>query len=204
MSTRTHFHSVDRLIQLAFIEGSINTHGLYEKTVLCRIEEGGGDGRLRARTVRKLLREIEAAPRSKPPKTIGEFLREMRAQHQISPIAVWRRLNVPVLAYKMLENDSISPLRVPKKTWKHIRDLWKVPWEEMESMIRASHYLAVFRPSYRGTLLRYTRKPGSTYPPDASLSASRELYLRAHLPLSAREILSIENLLSELRSEVNG
>ncbi len=195
---------MERLLQLAFFESSIKTHGLYEKTVLRRMEEGGPDDRLQARTVRKLLREIETAPRSMPPKTIGEFLREMRAQHQISPIAVRSRLNMPVLAYKMLENDSISPLKVPKKTWKHIRDLWKVPWEEMENMIRASHYLTVFRPSYRGTLLRYTRKTGSTYPPDAPLSASRELYLRAHLPLPAREKLSLENLLSELRAEDGG
>jgi len=204
MSLRRYLHSVDRLLQLAFLEGSINTHGLYEKTVLRRIEEGGSDGRLQARTVRKLLREIEAASRSMPLKTIGEFLREMRAQHQISPFAVRRRLNVPVMAYKMLENDSISPLKVPKKTWRHIRDFWKVPWEEMESMIRASHYLTVFRPSHRGTLLRYARKTGSTYPPDARLSASRELYLRARLPLPALEKLFIENLLFELRDEDGG
>jgi hypothetical protein len=197
-------YSVDRLLQLAFLEGEITTRGLYERIALRRPEEWGVDNSVRTATLGKLFREIDVFTQSVPSKTVGEFLRQQRMRHQVSLSFVQRRLAVPGLAYRMIENDSISPLKVPLKTWKRIRDLWKVPWKELEVMIRATHYLTVFRPSYKGTLLRYRKKTGSTYPPDARVSAARELYLRARLPLPARERESIENLLSELKRPKGG
>ena len=190
--------SLDRLLQLAFLEGAIATRGLYERIALQRMEEWGLDHSVRAATLRKLFHEVEIVSQSVPPKTVGEFLREERIRHQVSLSFVQRRLAVPGLAYKMIENDSISPLKVSLKTWKRIRGLWKVPWKELEVMIKATHYLTVFRPSYKGTLLRYRKKTGSAYPPDTRLSAARELYLRAGLPLPARDLQFIENLLSDL------
>ncbi|MEX2117180.1 MAG: hypothetical protein WEB37_09845 [Bacteroidota bacterium] len=199
MPEKVSMHSVNRLLQLAFLEGAIITHGLYEKIVLRRADADHVDNRLRTITMKKLLREIASAAEPLPPKTVGEFLSEMRIRRQVSLFAVRRRLDVPMLTYRMIENDTISPLKVPMNTWKRIKDMGKIPWEELEIMIRASHYLAVFRPSYRGTLLRYRRKTSSTYPPDPRLSAARELYLRARLPLPARERQSIDDLICELK-----
>lgn len=198
---RSNIDSVDRLLQLAFLEGSVTTHGLYEKVVLRRPEAVRGGDSVRGATLRRL---IEILPQPSAPKTIGEFLRDERKRRSVPLSLIQRRLGMPDLAYKMLENDSISPLKVPRNTWRRVKDLWKVPWREMEAMIRASHYLTVFRPSYKGTLLRYRRKTNSTYPMDARFSAARELYLRAKLPLPAREQLSIEKYLSELKRPENG
>ena len=203
MPEKVSNYSVNRLLQLAFLEGAITTHGLYEKIVMRRPEANYVHNRLRTITMKKLLREIATAAEPLPPKTVGEFLSEMRIRRQVSVFEVRRDLDVPLLTYRMLENDTISPLRVSMNTWKRIKDLWEISWEELETMIRASHYLAVLRPSYRGTLLRYRRKTGSTYPPDARLTAARELYLRARLSLPAREKLSIDNLICELKDVGN-
>ncbi len=189
---------VDRLFRLAFLEGAVTTRGLYERTILSRGAVETGENRSPL-TLKKLFRELndrEALNTS----TVGEFLREKRLQHGLTALVVHRRLDIPLLTYKMLENDSVSPLNLSLVAWKKIREMWKIPWGELENLIRASHYLTVFRPSYKGTLLRYRRKTSSTYPTDARVSAARELYLRAHLPLPIHEKKSIDRYVRELRS----
>jgi hypothetical protein len=152
----------------------------------------------RALTLKKLFREFDDAGVLHA-RTAGEFLRKMRLQQGLTAVAVHRRLDIPLLTYKMLENDSVSPLNVPLSAWKKIMNMWKIPWAQLEDMIRASHYLIVFRPSYKGTLLRYRKKTAYAYPPDARISAARELYLRARLPLPSHEKQSIERCMRELR-----
>lgn len=203
MSAKNKWNNVGGILKLAFLEGAITTHGLYEKTVLRRAEGEMPENRSRPATIRRLLREFDDG-RSLSTQTVGEFLQEMRTRYGLTPLAVRRRLGVPLLTYRMLENDSVSPLKINLETWKRMRDLWKIPWEQLDDMIRSSHYLTVFRPSYKGTLLRYRKKTSFTYPPDARVSAARELYLRARLPLPLRESESLERLMNELKSSHSG
>lgn len=192
---------VNRLIQLAFLEGAITTRGLYEKAVLQRDESEMMKDRSQSMTLMRLFRGFDEAMDLQV-MTVGEFLQKMRLQQGITALTVHRRLSIPLLTYKMLENDSVSPLNISLRSWKKIRDMWNVPWARLENMIRASHYLMVFRPSYKGTLLRYRKKTSYTYPPDARASAARELYLRARLPLPARQKQSIERYMVKLRGLV--
>lgn len=203
MGPKNKDQSMNRLLQLAFLEGAITTRGLYEKTVLRRGAEQVIENRSQVTTMRKLFREFDTAG-DLHARTAGEFLRERRLQQGLTALAVHRRLNLPLLTYKMLENDSISPFNVPLQSWIKIREMWKVPWEQLDDMIRASHYLMVFRPSYKGTLLRYRKKTSYTYPPDARVSAARELYIRACLPLPPHEKQSIERFMGQLRGMVSG
>ncbi|MEX1137826.1 MAG: hypothetical protein WEB33_02940 [Bacteroidota bacterium] len=198
MITKNRSYPVNRLIRFAFLEGAITTRGLYEKAVLRRGEAEMKENRSQAMTLRKLFREFDDAGPLYA-RTAGEFLREMRSQQGFTAAAVHGLLDIPLLTYKMLENDSVSPMNVSLSAWKKIRNLWKIPWTQLEDLIRASHYLMVFRPSYKGTLLRYRKKTSSTYPPDARVSAARELYLRARLPLPRHEQQSIERYMRELR-----
>lgn len=198
MTTKNKRYPVNRLIRLAFLEGAISTRGLYEKIVLTREEADMKENPPQA-TFRKLFREFDDAglPTGR---TAGEFLRQIRLQQGLTAFAAHRLLDIPLLTYRMLENDSVSPMNVPLSAWKRVKAMGKISWVQLEELIRASHYLMVFRPSYKGTLLRYRKKTSHPHPPDARVSAARELYLRARLPLPPFETQSIERYLRELRA----
>lgn len=203
MTTKNKCYPVNRLIRLAFLEGAISTRGLYERTILKREEADIKENPPQVMTLRKLFREFDDAglPTGR---TAGEFLRQMRLRQGLTAVAAHRLLDIPLLTYRMLENDSVSPTNVPLSAWKKIKAMGKIPWAQLEELIRASHYLMVFRPSYKGTLLRYRKKTSHPYPPDARVSAARELYLRARLPLPPFETQSIDRYLTELREGNSG
>jgi transcriptional regulator with XRE-family HTH domain len=190
---------IDILLQLAFLEGVITTHGLYEKTA----EKRKSDVAVAPETSDAFLKKLEHALliKSKPsfvPLTIGAFLRDVRTQRNLRPLEVSSRLGVSANIYRMLEHDRISPLKVPLESWKKLRRLFRLSTEATAEMIRRTHQLVWFEPSFKTTLARYDTRKRKTAKSKAIETAAKELYTRAILTLPEEEERKLSALIQSL------
>ena len=190
-------HPVDMLLQLAFLEGVVHTRGAYEQVVLRR---EWTVPITKSRTARLEERLVSALGARVPAEllTVGAFLRNVRRDERVRAEDLMDRLGLSRNLYRMLEHDRISPLRIPPAVWRKIRQLWKIPGDVLEGMIRRSHTLIFFQPSYRAALARYRRREMRRSRAAAMERAARELYLRAPLQLPPDEEKKVQDLLRSI------
>lgn len=190
---------VDILIQLAFLEGQVTTHGLYERTVLKKKAEAVVSVKQRQRLIDRLEAFLkEKAETEIAPLTIGSFLKHIRLERSLEPGEISRRVGLSGNIYRMLEEDRISPLKVSADSWKKFRLFLEIPLGKLEDMIRRTLQLVVFQPSFKTTLARYKDKKGKWKKSDALKRAAKELYARAHLRLPEKEERELSKLLKDI------
>jgi len=100
--------------------------------------------------------------------------------------------------YRKLEDDSVSPLRISVETWKKLRQFFGLSAEVMGEMIRRTHQLVFFQPSFRTTLARYKERKGKGKKAKALQMAARELYAKAKLSLPEEEERKLSELLKAI------
>ncbi len=193
---------VDLLLQLAFLEGEITTHGLYEKVAAKRKPPQRS-----AETVKlALLQQLEialagATEKDLFPLTVGAYLCRMREERSLRPQEVSSRIGVPSNIYKMMEHDRISPLKISIDAWRKLRKLFQVPKDALEAMIRRTHQLVYFQASFRTTLARYDGRKKREIKAATLKKATEELFARAALPLPPKEQLKLSKLLDALKED---
>lgn len=193
---------LDLLLQLAFLEGVITTHGLYE------IVAGKRKPRVKASEAAKEVLEqrleqvlVRRTKEQERPITVGAFLSSLRADSRLQPREVASRLGVSLNVYKMLERDRVSPLKISVEGWKKFRMLFRLPTDELIAMIRRTHRLALFRPSFQMTLARYDKAKNVSMKRTDLRRAAEELYARADLVIPQSEQRKLDALFAGLREE---
>lgn len=189
---------IDFLLQLAYLEGNITTHGLYERSV--------GRRHMKALpptvAAERLLLRLEAALSNRllqhQPLTIGELLRDVRKKHALGPHAVFSRLGVSANVYAMMEHDRISPLKIPAEAWKKLVIFVRIPVESMAELIRRTHQLVWFRPSFRTTLARYDARKNRALKASTLERAATELFSKASLQLPPQEEAKLQDLFKKI------
>jgi hypothetical protein len=190
-------HPVDRLLRLAFLEGHVNTRGAWETAVSGRTVSEKVSPDHAARLEEKLVAAL-AASVSGDLLTVGTYLRSVHRGAGIGLQKLPSRLGVTGNVYRMLEHDRISPLRIPPEVWRRFQTLWNIPFDVLEGMLRRSHQLVYFRPSYRATLARYRHGERAARRTVAMQQAVMELYARARLELPPEEERKMKALLDEV------
>jgi hypothetical protein len=196
---------VDLLLQLAFLEGEITTHGLYERLAAERemLDHSSDTAKL------ALLQRLEAALARTPakdlsPLTIGVYLCQMREERSLRPQEVSSRIGIPSNIYKMMEHDRISPLKISVDAWRRLRHLFQIPKDALEAMIRRTHQLVYFQASFRTTLARYDARKKRELKAATLKKATEELFARAVLSLPPREQQKLNLLLKALAEDSEG
>ena len=190
---------IDKLIQLAYLEGTISTRNAYEKAVSKRRSLVILPEAKRKALERKLEQSLEQTPRTADnPLTVGAFLRKVRSEQSMRPQELFVRIGLSSNIYQLLERDRISPLKIPIDAWKRIRKLLSLSVDELSQLVRRTHQLVFFRPSFRTTLARYDVKKNKTMKTSAVEKAAAELYSRARLDLPAGEKEKVEKLLRSI------
>lgn len=189
---------VDRLIQLAYLEGIITTHGAYEKSVVAGNPRAVATPAARA----ALLQRLEAALAGKAveaaPLTVGVFLRKARSEQSLRPQEIFARLGITQNIYRMLEEDRISPLKVPATAWKKFGQLFNLSADALVDMVRRTHQLVFFQPAFRSTLARYDGRKNKAMKAATIEKATKELYTRAQLVLPPEEEKKLDALLQSI------
>ena len=191
--------TIDRLIQLAYLEGTISTRKAYENAVARRqvgvtLAPGQSDA---------LQRKLELALENKSgaadlPLTIGSLLKKIRTEQSLRPQDIFSRIGLTSNIYQLLERDRISPLKISVDVWKRIRTLLDVPVEQLSELVRRTHQLVFFRPSFRTTLARYDAKKNKAMKASSLEKATAELYAKAHLDLPEGEKERLDTLLKSI------
>lgn len=191
---------IDLLLQLAFVEGAITTHGLYEKSVAGKKPEMLSSSASKAALARKLEAALaKKAAIAKAPLTVGTFLRKAREEQALKPEELFSRFGISPNMYKMLERDRVSPLKISSESWIKIQRLFQLPFETLEEMIRRTYQLVFFRASFRTTLARYDGRKNKAKKGSALEQAAEELYARASLALPKKEQETLDELLSAIK-----
>jgi len=193
---------IDILLQLAYLEGKMRTHGAYEKGVAKKKPSATVAPVAR----QALLNRLETALGGETlfaeiPMTVGGFLKGVRSGQSIRPQEIFSRIGLTQNIYRMLEQDRISPLKIPAESWIRFRRFFNLSTETLTEMIRRTHQLVFFRPSFRTTLARYdTRKRNGTKAATLEQAAT-ELYTRAQLSIPSAEAAKLETLLASIARE---
>lgn len=191
--------AVDFLIQLAFVEGEITTHGLYEKVVARRKVTERSSAPAKARLLQRLEAALLQREEKAPPFTVGGVLRRVRRRDALRSLDMCSRLAIRPNLYRMLERDRLSPLKISTKSWRRVMDLCQIPFDELEQLIRRTHQLVYFRASFRTTLARYDGRRSRGKRAIILEQAAEELYARAELSLPAKEQEKLNLLLEAIR-----
>ena len=196
---------VDLLLRLAFLEGEITTHGLYEKLAAKRRLPH----RSSAAAKLALLQQLEASlPRTsasdRSPLTVGAYLCRIRQKRSLRPQDVSSRIGVSYNIYKMMERDRISPLKISIDAWRKLRRLFQIPKEMLVGMIRRTHQLVYFQASFRTTLARYDARKKRETKAVTLKKATEELFARAALPLPLKEQQKLNALFEALEENSRG
>ncbi len=101
----------------------------------------------------------------------------------------------------MLEQDRISPLKIPLEAWRRLRQFVKLPPKVLGEMIRRTHQLVWFRPSFRTTLARYDARKQKGMKASTLEKAATELYTKAQLSLPADEKERLDALLKSISED---
>lgn len=193
---------VDILLQLAYLEGLITTHGLYEMAVAKRKLHVAASPESTERLQRRLEEVLRARIAGQPEAmTVGLFLRERRKEQALRPQAISSRLGISPNIYAMLEHDRISPLKISVDVWRKLRELFRLSTEEIIVMIRRTHQLVLFRPSFRTTLARYDSRKNKAMKARTLRQAAEALYASAALDIPQSEKQKLEALFSALRKD---
>lgn len=199
MKQKRHDH-IDLLLRLAWLEGWVNTHGAYEKAVAKREPGTGVNEAARSRLIGKLESAL-AAVKPEPPLTVGAMLRDTRVTRMLRPQEIFSRIGVTQNIYRMMEQDAISPLKIPVEVWKRLVTLLDLSLGELEGMLRRTHQLVLFRPALRGVLARY--KPAGRKGLKAATleTAFKEMYAKAELDIPESDRHRLEKLVTALRKQ---
>jgi len=192
---------VDKLLQLAYLEGVISTRRGYENSVAKKyvpalISEGKQTALLHG-----LEQALEASRHAEQPLTVGGFLLHVKTQSPIRSQEVASRIGLSSNIYRMLEHDRISPLKISIDVWKRMRTLFNLSLDDLVEMVRRTHQLVFFRPSFRTTLARYDAKKNKKMKSATLEKAAAELYTRAKLTLPKEEEAKVEKLIGAIRGE---
>jgi transcriptional regulator with XRE-family HTH domain len=191
--------AIDRLLQLAYLEGAVTTHGLYEKTVAKRNVRTSVTDESRS----ALLAALEDALQQKReqlqvPRTVGDFLSALRENEGLASSELSARLGLRPNVYRMLEHDRISPLRIPVDVWRKFVCLFHIERATFDEMVRRTLRLVLFRPSFASTLARYKRGKKAGGKRATLRAAAEELYRRSDLRLPPREERELSDLLEQV------
>lgn len=189
---------VDLLIQLAFLEGEITTHGLYEKIAAKRSTKATASEASKNKLLQKLESALVARAAKEVPLTVGALLRKVRKEQALASKEISSRLGIPANIYRMMEHDRISPLKVPVEAWRKLRTLYHVSSASLAELIRRTHQLVWFRPSFQTTLARYDARKNRAMKASIIEKAAEELYAKASLPLPPEEEKKLKDLLKAL------
>lgn len=195
--------AVDWLIQMAFLEGAITTHGLYEKVAGRRIPKRVGTAASRKRLIERLESVLVGNATSEEEYlTIGGFLRNLRSDASLRPQEIFTRLGVSQNLYRMIEHDRLSPLKIPVEAWRRFREVFCLPVETLGEMIRRTHQLVLFRPAFNTTLARYDARKNKGLKRRALEQAATELYAKARLTLPSDDERKIRELLDSIARNI--
>lgn len=191
-------NSLDELIRLAYLEGVVTTRGAYESHVASRHPGGKASDAFHGRLLRRLEQALASSHTpAQPSLTVGGFLMSLKVR---TGQEIASRLGVTMNQYRMLEHDRLSPLKLPVPVWKNFGTLFRLSLDDLEQMIRRTHQLVVFRPSFRTTLARYDTRTRRGKKSAAIEQAATELYTRASLRLPLGEQHDIDAMLQNLRT----
>ncbi len=189
--------ALDILLRLAFLEGVVVTHGAYEHAVMQRpagILKAGG---FRRDLEERLIAALESATPAAPV-TVGSYLRDVRSARGLQAEEISRRIGLTGNIYRLLERDRISPLRIPVDAWRKFRRLFNLPAGLLEEMVRRTHQLVFFSPSFRATLARYDGRGKKTGKAAAMEQGARELFSKAGLSLPPEEKKKVDDLVKRI------
>jgi len=186
--------NVDTLIRLAWLEGMVQTHGAYERAVLQRKEALSVSPAQQA----QLVERLQGALQERRPLTVGSLLRSVRSNNKLVPHDVFTRIGVSRNIYTLMEQDAISPLKIPAAVWQRLMALLKIALPDMATLLRRTVQLTAYRPHFSGMLARYKGIKGGKKL-TALEKAFAELYARADLELPPEHEQALEKLLEELR-----
>jgi len=190
---------IDTLLQLAYLEGLIRTHGAYEKSVARKTPST-----VASRSARESLQQrLEAALGTRSssaaqPLTVGEFLKQVRHEQSLRSQDLFSRLGLTQNIYRMLEQDRISPLKIHPEVWAAFRRFFQISTDSLVEMIRRTHQLVFFRPAFRTTLARYDSRKQKGMKATTLERAATELYTKAKLKLPPVEGSKIRALIDSI------
>lgn len=189
---------VDTMFQVAWLEGWINTHGAYEKAVAKRKVPANVSASTRGSLITRLESALQAT-RPLLPLTIGPLLRGVRAEQGLRSQEIFFRLGVTQNIYQLMEQDAISPLKIPVAVWKKIMKLLNYPVDEMMEILRRTEQLVFYRPSFKGVLARYSDGKKRGMKRSTLEKANSELYSKASLPLPEDREAKLQLLITKLK-----
>ena len=193
---------IDILLQLAFLEGGINTRGAYEKSVLRKKVQS-----LVPDLKRMMLQERLESVLANGTKaagvhlTVGAYLRSVRSEQSLRPAEIFSRVGISQNIYRMLEQDRISPLKVSSLSWDRLRKFFDLSADVLVEMVRRTHQLVYFRPSFRTTLARYDARKKKGLKASSIEQAATELYTKAKLSLPHEEEVKLKELLDSIMAQ---
>ncbi len=189
---------VDTMLQIAWLEGWVNTHGAYEKSVAKRNVLAYVSESSREKLVKRLETALEST-RPLPPLTVGFLLRGARSERGLRPQEIFSRLGVTQNIYQLMEQDAISPLKIPAGVWSKLLKLLNYPLEELIGILRRTEQLVFYRPSFRGVLARYSDSKKRSLKRSTLEKANTELYAKASLALPEDREARLNILVSKLK-----
>jgi hypothetical protein len=139
----------------------------------------------------------ENAPQEVP-LTVGAFLKSVRSGQSLRAQEIFTRVGLAQNIYRMLEEDRISPLKIPAESWKRLRAFFNLSIDDLVEMIRRTHQLVFFRPAFRTTLARYDKRKSKATKTRTLEKAATEMYTRAQLPLPEEEQEKLARLIKAI------
>jgi transcriptional regulator with XRE-family HTH domain len=197
---------IDILLQLAYLEGRVRTHGAYEKSVARKKQSRLASTSSRVALQQRLETALTAAELGELPSdlllTVGAFLKKVRSEQSLRREEIFSRLNLTHNIYRMLEEDRISPLKISVASWNRLRQFFDLSVNALVEMVRRTHQLVFFRPSFRTTLARYDTRKGKGPKASTLEQAAAELYTKAKLSLPREEEAKLNALLDSIKQGV--
>lgn len=186
--------SIDRLLQLAWLEAWVHTHGAYENKIakLNYCDPVPSRDALVARLVAVL--DVLKPP---APMTIGAMLRALRSDQRLRMEEVFLRIGVSRNIYRLMEQDAISPLKISLDVWKRMMRFLNLSLEDFAALLRRTHQLVFYRPSFKNVLARYRSRHAGKKRQEME-EAYAELYAKAILPIPKSEEKRLEELIEDL------
>lgn len=190
---------VDKLIQIAYLEGVITTHGLYEQVAGRRKTTSVAAAASKKRLIERLEKALRGDTRLQEEYlTIGGFLKTLRSGTSVGSQEIFTRLGVSRNLYRMIEHDRVSPLRIPVNVWRRFQGIFNLPVDALAGMIRRTYQLVLFRPAFNSTLARYDARKSKPVKRRTVELAATELFVRARFELSAEEEKKIQELVDSI------
>ena len=181
----------------------MKTHGAYEKSVAKKKPSRLASTSSRVTLQQRLEAALTAAERGELPSdlllTVGAFLKKVRSEQSLRREEIFSRLNLTHNIYRMLEEDRISPLKISAASWNRLRQFFDLSVDALVEMIRRTHQLVYFRPSFRTTLARYDTRKGKGQKSSTLEHAAAELYTKAKLSLSREEEAKLNAFLDSIK-----